>query len=53
MEEKRSSLVPVAIAMLLALPVLYFGSYLALSVPQPGNQRSVLSDRGKGYLEFL
>jgi hypothetical protein len=35
MEEKRSAAAPVAIAVLLLLPVLYVGSYLVISIPQP------------------
>jgi hypothetical protein len=34
MEEKRSSLAPVVVAVLLALPVLYVGSYMSLVVPE-------------------
>jgi hypothetical protein len=34
MEEQRSSLLPVVVALLLALPILYVGTYVALVIPE-------------------
>jgi hypothetical protein len=39
MHEKRSSAVPAIVAVLLLLPLLYIGTYLALLRPQPGSLR--------------
>jgi hypothetical protein len=37
MKEKRSTAVPAILAVLLLLPLVYVGSYLALLKPQPGS----------------
>jgi hypothetical protein len=42
MEHKRSTAAPIAIAVLLLLPVLYVGSYLALLDPQESPDHSGL-----------